>query len=290
MGKKIESMISVIIPTYNRASYLSEAIRSVLEQDYFKDYGNKSCFEFLVIDDGSTDGTKELVRSFGKKVNYHYQQHRGVSAARNHGLRLSSGEFIAFLDSDDLWVEKKIRTQISYMEAYPKAMVCYTEEKWIRNGVFVNPKKKHRKYSGWIFDKVLPLCLLSLSSALFRRDVFDIIGVFDEALPACEDYDLGIRLAHRFPIHLIDFPLIVKRGGHPDQLSRQYWGMDRFRVYALEKALNLDLNPDQKQAVRNEIVTKCRILIQGFRKRNRQQEERQYLALVEKYLQKKEEK
>ena len=283
-------MISVIIPTYNRASYLSEAIRSVLEQDYFKHCGNKSCFELLVIDDGSTDGTKEVVLSFGKKVNYHYQRHRGVSAARNHGLRLSSGDYIAFLDSDDLWVEKKIRTQISYLEAYPKAMVCYTEEKWIRDGVFVNPKKKHRKYSGWIFDKVLPLCLLSLSSALFRRGVFDIIGVFDEALPACEDYDLGIRLAHRFPIHLIDFPLIVKRGGHPDQLSRQYWGMDRFRVYALEKALNLDLNPDQEQAVRNEIVKKCQILIQGFRKRNRQQEERQYLALVEKYLQKKEEK
>ena len=131
---------------------------------------------------------------------------------------------------------------MSYMEAFPKAMICYTEEVWVRNGVFVNPRKKHKKHSGWIFEKVLPLCLLSLSSALFRREVFEVVGSFDESMPACEDYDLGIRLAHKFPIHLIDLPLIVKRGGHADQLSRQFWGMDRFRVYALEKALEMDPN------------------------------------------------
>jgi len=283
-------MISVIIPTHNRASFLPEAIRSVLDQDYFKDCRENLCFEFLVIDDGSTDGTEEVVRSFGKKVKYIFQQHQGVSVARNQGLRLSSGDFIAFLDSDDLWMAKKIRTQMSFMEAYPKAVVCYTEEIWIRDGVFVNPRKKHQKYSGWIFDKVLPLCLLSLSSALFRREVFEVIGDFDESMPACEDYDLGIRLAHRFPIHLIDSPLIVKRGGHADQLSRQFWGMDRFRVYALEKALKLDLTPGQEKAVRHELVKKCHILIQGFRKRNKRQEERKYLLLVEKYRRKEEEK
>lgn len=283
-------MISVIIPTYNRALFLSEAIRSVLEQDYFRDFPDKARFELWVIDDGSTDETKEVVRSFGEKVKYFFQQHRGVSVARNQGLRLSSGDYIAFLDSDDLWMEKKIRTQISFMEAYPKAMVCYTEEKWVRDGKFVNPGKKHRKYSGWIFGKVLPLCLLSLSSALFRREVFEVIGGFDEILPACEDYDMGIRLAHRFPIHLIDRPLIVKRGGHADQLSKQYWGMDRFRVHALEKALNMDLTPEQERAVRDELVKKCQVLILGFRKRNNFREERKYLMLVEKHRWKKEEK
>jgi glycosyltransferase involved in cell wall biosynthesis len=282
-------MISVIIPTYNRALFLSEAIQSVLDQDYFADLPEKSGFEFWVIDDGSTDETKEVVRSFGDKVKYFYQQHRGVSVARNQGLCLSSGEYIAFLDSDDLWMGKKIRAQISFMEAYPKTMVCYTEEKWVRDGKFVNPGKRHRKYSGWIFEKVLPLCLLSLSSALFRREVFDDIGGFDETLPACEDYDLGIRLAHRFPIHLIDRPLIVKRGGHADQLSRQYWGMDRFRVHALEKALNMDLTPEQERAVRHEIVKKSQVLIQGFRKRNNFREERKYLMLVATHRRKKEE-
>ena len=172
---------------------------------------------------------------------------------------------------------------MSFMDAFRRTMVCYTEEVWIRNGILVNPKKKHQKYSGWIFDKVLPLCLLSLSSALFRREVFDVIGDFDEKMPACEDYDLGIRLAHRFPIHLIDSPLIVKRGGHADQLSRQFWGMDRFRVYALEKALQLDLFPDQETMVRNELVKKCQVLIQGFRKRKKLQEEKLYADLAQKY-------
>jgi hypothetical protein len=172
------------------------------------------------------------------------------------------------------------------MEAYPEAMICYTEEVWVRNGVFVNPKKKHKKYSGWIFDKVLPLCLLSLSSALFKREVFEVVGTFDESMPACEDYDLGIRLAHKFPFHLIDSPLIVKRGGHPDQLSRQFWGMDRFRVHALEKALGLDLTPEQESLVRSELGKKCRVLIQGFRKRNKIEEEQKYLLLLEKYREK----
>lgn len=283
-------MISIIIPTYNRASFLSEVIQSVLDQDYFQNCPNDPCFEFFVIDDGSTDETKNVVRSFGGKVEYHFQQHQGVSAARNQGLHLASGNFIAFLDSDDLWMANKMRAQMSFMEAYPKTKVCYTEEVWMRNGVFVNPKKRHKKYSGWIFEKVLPLCLLSLSSALFKREVFEVVGSFDESMPACEDYDLGIRLAHKFPIHLIDLPLIVKRGGHADQLSGQYWGMDRFRVYALEKALELDLSPEQEWLVRRELVKKCRILILGFRKRNKLQEEQKYLSLVQKYQDKQEEK
>jgi glycosyltransferase involved in cell wall biosynthesis len=281
-------MISVVIPTHNRASFLSEAIQSVLDQDYFHDNTKDPCFDFWVIDDGSTDKTEKVVQSFGDRVKYFYQPQQGVSTARNQGLRLSSGNFVAFLDSDDLWKPNKIRTQMSFMNAFPKTMVSYTEEIWIRNDVLVNPKKKHQKYSGWIFDKVLPLCLLSLSSALFRKEVFEVIGDFDESLPACEDYDLGIRLAHRFQIHLIDSPLIVKRGGHADQLSRQFWGMDRFRVYALEKAMKLDLTPEQETLVRNELVKKCQILIQGFRKRKKHQEEQKYLVLAQIYQRKKE--
>ena len=146
----------------------------------------------------------------------------------------------------------------------------------MRKGVFVNPKNRHRKYSGWIFDKVLPLCLLSLSSALFRREVFDEVGCFDESLPACEDYDLGIRLAHRYPIHFIDSFLITKRGGHADQLSKKYWGMDRFRVKALEKALLLDLTPHQQELVKREIVVKSRVLADGFEKRGKTEEANTY--------------
>jgi len=276
-------MISVIIPTYNRSYSLGEAIQSVLDQDYFTARDSSDCLELLVIDDGSTDNTKEIVKSFGNPAKYHFQKHKGVSAARNLGLSLAKGEFIAFLDSDDLWEREKISAQMSFMEAFPKAKVCYTEEVWIRRGNFVNPKKKHKKYSGWIFDKVLPLCLLSLSSALFRKEIFDEIGDFDEDFPACEDYDLGIRLAQKYPIYLISKSLIVKRGGHPDQLSRKYWGMDRFRVKALEKALHLNLTTHQEMLVRQEIVRKCKILVGGFKKRNKLAEARKYSSIIDKY-------
>lgn len=282
MMKWENMMLSVIIPTCNRASFLKEAIQSVLEQDYF-DGSAFPEYELLVIDDGSTDNTREVIKPFGERVKYYFQENKGVSAARNRGLRLSCGNYIAFLDSDDLWMKDKIRVQMSYMKAFPKALVCYTEEIWRRQGIIVNPKRKHQKYSGWIFDKLLLLCLLSLSSALFRSEIFEEIGVFDEKLPACEDYDFGIRVAYKYPVHLISKPLIIKRGGHADQLSRRYWGMDRFRIEALEKALGLDLTPNQEKLVREELMKKSQILVNGFKKRNRLAEAKKYLLLIDKY-------
>ena len=283
-------MISIIIPTFNRAEFLKEAIPSVLAQDYFTGSADAGRFELLVIDDGSIDRTKAVVESFSPPVVYRYFDHKGVSAARNLGIKLSQGDYVAFLDSDDLWKPDKITVQMSLMKSLPETKICYTEETWIRNGVFVNPRKKHKKYSGWIFDKVLPLCLLSLSSALFCRSVFDEIGTFDENLPACEDYDLGIRAALRYPIHLITKPLIVKRGGHPDQLSNKYWGMDSFRVRALEKIFQMDLSPLQKEQVRRELIKKCKILAAGFEKRNKVSEVDFYSGLIDKYQKKQEEK
>lgn len=276
-------MITAVIPTHNRASFLEEAIQSVLAQDYFEGKKPGEDWELLIIDDGSDDRTREIVGAFGGRVQYFYQDHRGVSAARNLGLSRARGAFIAYLDSDDLWKKEKLRLQMEFMESHPRAKVCCTEEIWIRRGRRHNPMKKHQKHSGWIFDKVLPLCLLSLSSALFRSSVFEEIGNFDEDLPACEDYDLGIRLAHRYPICFLKEALIVKRGGHPDQLSHQYWGMDRFRVRALEKALGLGLSAQEEGLVRAEIVKKSRILLAGFLKRNNQEDAQKYAALIEKY-------
>ncbi|MFQ6037203.1 MAG: glycosyltransferase family 2 protein [Candidatus Aminicenantales bacterium] len=275
--------VSVIIPTYNRGYIVREAIQSVLDQEFFKSSSPGSAFELWVVDDGSTDSTRDVVASFPEPVKYIRQEHRGVSAARNLGLRVSSGDFIAFLDSDDLWTKYKMRAQMSFMQAYPEAMVCYTEETWIRNGVVINPGKKHEKVSGWIFERVLPLCLLSLSSAVFRRGVFRVLGDFDERLPVCEDYDFGIRLASRYPVHLIPRRLIIKRGGHADQLSKKFWGIDRFRIQALEKALNSGLTPDQQRLVRSEIVRKARILLEGSEKRGRVQETKRWADLIQKY-------
>jgi glycosyltransferase involved in cell wall biosynthesis len=277
-------MVSAIIVTYNRATFLKEAIDSVLAQTYFQK--NHDDWELLIIDDGSTDGTRKLGSSYChqyKNISYHYSEHRGVSQARNFGLNLSRGEFIGFLDSDDLWLKDKVQVQLSYLKAFPEALFCLTEEIWIRNGCRVNQAKKHQKYSGFILDKVLPLCLLSLSSAMFRRRLFEEIGQFDESLPVGEDYDLGIRIALRYPYHFLPSPLIIKRGGHRDQLSRRYWGIDQWRVKVLEKALETGVSPENELLIKKEIQKKCSVLVSGFLKRGKIEEGEYFRILMDKY-------
>ncbi len=273
-------MISVIIPTYNRARFLSEAIESVLSQSAFQ--SGKYGFEIIIIDDGSTDETKKIIERFTGPIYYYYQPHQGVSRARNHGLERAKGEFIAFLDSDDLWLPEKIKIQMNVMETFPNLMGCTSDEIWLRRGKRVNPKEKHRKYSGWIFPQALPLCILSLSASLFRRIVFEEIGRFDEALPVCEDYDFSLRYSLRYPLHLIDRPLIIKRGGHEDQLSKKFWGMDRFRIQALLKLLSLNLTPHQAFLVRREIWRKAKIISQGAVKRGNFELAQYYQNLMDK--------
>jgi glycosyltransferase involved in cell wall biosynthesis len=269
--------VSVVIPTYNRLPTVKDAIESVLNQTY-RD------FEFWVVDDGSTDGTGEALRTFGDKVKYVSQNNRGVSAARNLGLRISRGKYLAFLDSDDLWEPQKLEIQVKCMEENPQFPLCYTDEVWIRGGTRVNPKKKHAKYSGWIFEKCLPLCIISPSSALMKRSLFDEIGGFDETLPVCEDYDLWLRVTCRYPVLFIDKKLIVKRGGHADQLSNRSWGNDRYRVMALEKSLrSQDLRIEERRMALGELVRKCHILSQGCCKRGKVEEGKRYEELAKRY-------
>ncbi len=268
---------SVIIPTCNRRELLLEALDSVLAQTY-------GDFELIVVDDGSTDGTTEVLKRYGDRLIYTYQANRGVSVARNRGIELARGEFIAFLDSDDLWLPKKLHIQVAFMDRHPEAQICYTDEIWVRRGVRVNPKKKHAKYSGWIYPYCLPLCIISPSSALMRRGLFEEVGTFDTRLPVCEDYDLWLRVASRFPVFLIPQRLIVKRGGHPDQLSQRSWGNDRYRVMALVKILESGvLNPQMQKITSEEFHRKCRVLINGYRKRGKKEEAKDYLEFLRKY-------
>ena len=268
--------VSVIITTHNRRVFVQEAIESVLKQD-FSDY------EIIVVDDGSTDGTEEALRA-SKDITYCYQENRGVSRARNHGLEIARGKLISFLDSDDLWTPRKLKIQTEVMEKKPEINVTYTDEIWIRNGSRVNPKNKHRKYSGLIFEKCLPLCIISPSSVMLRREVFDKVGTFDEDLPVCEDYDLWLRIAARFPILFINEKLIIKRGGHEGQLSHRFWGNDRFRVKALEKIIDdAFLDVRQKKLAAQELIRKSGILAQGFSKREKREEAFYYKDLIGKY-------
>jgi len=248
--------ISVIIPNYNRENSLERAIESVLTQTYHN-------FELIIIDAGSTDNTSRIIKKYKKKIPYFYQLHSGVSSARNLGLEKSEGTWVAFLDSDDYWLPQKLARQMQCLSENPQWLVMQTDEKWIRNGSFVNPMNKHRKYSGWIFPQCLPLCIVSPSAVIIHQKVFNDVGVFDESLPVCEDYDLWLRIALKYEIGLLPEKLIVKTGGHADQLSRKYWGMDRYRVLALEKILLAGLDRTQTGLVLDEIIRKLSILNQG---------------------------
>lgn len=264
--------VSVILPTYNRARRVCRAIDSIFDQSY----GN---YDVIVVDDGSTDDTDVRLLPYADRITLIRQTRRGVSAARNAGIQAAAGDFIALLDSDDVWLPHKLDHQIRFFKTHPAAMICQTEEIWIRNGVRVNPGKRHRKHSGMIFEKTLPLCLVSPSSVMIRKSVFEEVGLFDESLPACEDYDMWLRICWKYPVHLIETPLIVKHGGHADQLSRMP-ELDKYRIRALEKILNSgSLSEPQQTAAMAVLKQKCRIYAAGCRKRGRTGDEQYYATL-----------
>ena len=268
--------VSVIIPTFNRGWILREAIDSVLNQSV-------QDFELLVIDDGSTDDTPDILCEYGDAIRRIRQENRGVSAARNRGIAAAKGTYIAFLDSDDLWMPEKLCTQIDFFRDHPNILICQTEEIWIRRGVRVNPKKRHKKPSGMIFEPSLELCLVSPSAVMIHQALFDRVGLFDEAFRICEDYDLWLRIAYRYPIHLIDTPLIVKRGGHDDQISKGI-GLDRLRALAIQKILDQGvLSESQHNAAVDALKAKCRIYAAGCRKHGRNDEAARYEQLAEQY-------
>jgi glycosyltransferase involved in cell wall biosynthesis len=252
---------SVIIPVFNRAETIQRALDSVLAQAF-------PPLEIIVIDDGSTDATPAILQDYGHKITVIRQENRGVSAARNKGIKSAKGEWIALLDSDDEWLPEKLKLQAEFIQQNPDYQILQTEEIWIRRGKRVNPMKKHQKLGGYIFYQSLPLCIISPSAVAFTKKLFEKYGGFDESLPVCEDYDLWLRISANEPVGLIPRAGILKYGGHDDQLSRQYWGMDRFRIRALEKLVNqASLKREQREAAYREIITKATILYQGAAKR-----------------------
>jgi len=258
------SMISVILPVYNRRDLVGRAIRSVLGQKYVD-------WEVVVVDDGSEDGTAEGIEDeFGDAVRL-LRKHRneGVSAARNLGIREARGEWLALLDSDDEWLPQKLQRQVEAL-AQSKLLICHSDEIWIRNGVRVNPHKHHRKFGGDIFFKALPLCVMSPSSIVIHHSVFARLGLFDERLPACEDYEFFLRLTANYEVDYVAEKLLLKYGGHADQLSRAHAAMDRFRVYALDKLLTAmpALEEEKRDRARSMLIKKARIVAGGAKKRD----------------------
>jgi glycosyltransferase involved in cell wall biosynthesis len=259
---------SVIIPTYNRAHTIERAVRSVFAQ-------TQDSYELIIVDDGSTDKTQEILTFFAKNkpnnvfVKLLKTDHKGVSAARNHGVEYASGRWISFLDSDDEWLPQKLQMQKDFIEKNPSLRLVHGEEIWIRNGVRVNQRKIHQKSGGDIFERATELCLISPSAVAIEKKLFTEQGGFRTDYPVCEDYDLWLKICSENLIGFLKHPVVNKFGGHEDQLSTQYKAMDYYRVKSLKWILeNRDLDISKRHKAIEVGLNKCIILINGYKKHN----------------------
>lgn len=271
--------ISVVIPTYNREKQLTRALQSVLRQ-------RQACDEIIVVDDGSTDNTSALVSSFmqveSPEVIYLYQSNKGPAAARNLGIRKSKYDRVAFLDSDDHWHKDKLQKQAAGMDKHPDILISHTREKWLRRGKHLNQKKKHQPGNGDIFKHCLQLCAVGMSTVMVNRELFELVGYFDESYRCCEDYDLWIRTSCNYPFLLIDAPLTVKEGGREDQVSFQYRvGMDKLRIHSILSLVNNGiLTDEQRQSCFKELQKKSKVYGNGCMKHDKVAEGKKFLDIA----------
>ncbi len=278
MKNRTAPFFSAVIPVYNRRKLIKKSVNSVLEQS-FRD------FELIVVDDGSTDETPSVIKGYSdKRVRYIRKENSGPAAARNRGIEESRGDFIAFLDSDDWWLKDKLRETCRALRENPGYLIYHSQERWYRRGKLLNQKKIHAKPSGYVFSRCLQLCCISISTAAVSKSLFKKIGLFDEALPACEDYDFWLRASLKYPVYLIDRVLTEKEGGHGGRLSARP-GLDRFRIDSIKKLIKSgDLNEKEKKLAFEHLKIKSKIYGQGCIKRGKIREGRRNLKLGEALL------
>jgi len=205
----MNELVSVVIPTYNYAHFLCNAVDSVLAQTYRN-------IEIIVVDDGSSDNTSEIAKGYGARINYIYQANRGLSAARNAGIRVAGGEFIAFLDADDMWMPDKIMKQVQVLKDHGAVGAVgsnlYQVDENLRDLAVV----KNKNYAPEKFSRELLFFNIvggGGSSILLRKECFRVAGLFDEELRAAEDWDMWLRISKKFSIRNIDEPLVKIRLG-----------------------------------------------------------------------------
>jgi glycosyltransferase involved in cell wall biosynthesis len=267
--------IAAIVPVYNREHTIGRAVDSIMAQSCRPD-------EIIVVDDASTDGTPTLLKKYGNKIKLVcLSGNSGPSKARNEGIRHADAAWLAFMDSDDCWDNNKLRNQAAYLEKYPFYEIIQSEEIWIRNSVRVNQCKHHKKSAGWIWEPSLERCLVSPSSVLISKKLIQKYGGFDESFPVCEDYDLWLKISRFHPVGLDSTLSVIKYGGHSDQLSGHYPAMDRFRAKSLLRLLENESDPIFRQKIIKVLKRKLGILINGYKKRNKINEEDAYRKILE---------
>ena len=287
------SAVDIIIPSYNRKKFLKRAVDSVQNQNWPN-------WNLWIVDDGSTDSCTNIYANLFKNdssenfIGYSANQitdgsvqspkgcfhrnkikiikwkiNRGVSYARNQGLQRTTADWIAFLDSDDEWLPQKLEKQMEYAEKNPQYPLIHCNEIWLKNGKVLNQKKKHKKQGGRVFIPSVHLCCISPSAVLIKRSLFEELGLFREDFPVCEDYEFWLRVTSRYDVGFLGEPLLIKHGGHEDQLSKKYFGMDYWRLKALFPYLHdKNLSLAERQTVQQECVKKLQILMKGYEKYN----------------------
>ena len=246
----MEPLVSVIIPTYNRAALVVQAVQSVLGQTYRR-------IETIVVDDGSTDNTRKLLSAYDGRIRYIYEERSERSKARNEGFKCSKGDYIAFLDSDDLWLPTKIDKQVQVFHEQPDMGVVYTDVEFVdKNGL------PHCKEISWaepvrdvLYEDLMTHNVVtgSLSSIMVRRKCLDRVGLFDECMTACEDLDLYRRLARYYKFHKIDVPLVKVRI-HSYNTQRDCSTMARGWEVTIRKILHD--TPPEFQYYKDEAIVK----------------------------------
>ena len=267
---------SVIIPVFNRERTIQKAIDSVIEQSFTN-------FELIIINDGSTDSTKDILEKLPNNIKIIHQENHGVSHARNRGIESAQGEFIAFLDSDDYWHKEKLKKQYDYLQQNPNSKILHCDEVWIRNGKRVNPRKIHQKAGGDQFIRSMQLCCISPSAVVIKKEVLNEFNGFLENYPVCEDYDLWLKITYKYQVDYIDEMLITKTGGHDDQLSSKYKAMDWWRLQSLVTYLKQPLDEDKKNALLSNIHNRIEVLRKGYEKHQKDLELEKLNQLLSEY-------
>lgn len=255
--------ISVVIPVFNRFAPLIKCVESVKNQ-------TTEVGEIIVVDDGSEELFAGDIHEFchASEISLHILSgNSGVSVARNLGIKKAKGSWIALLDSDDLWTEDKISSQIEFLNVHQNLRIAQSQETWMRQGKFIKPKAHHQKPSGDIWKQSLELCLVSPSAVIFEKELFDNYGPFDESMRSCEDYDLWLRIARHEPFGLVKKATVIKQGGHSDQLSAAYNRIDDFRIYSLIKNAISESSIDHKSALLEQALKKLSVIRNGAIKR-----------------------
>ena len=198
------SKVSIIIPTYQRAHFVVNAIRNAQAQTY-------QDIEIIVVNDGSTDETATVLAEFSEQiVLIHHQENRGLSAALNTGIRASTGQYIAYLDDDDLWLPEKLEKQVRYLEEHPNIGLLYSDGFYFSEKAGLFPTTCFRNFHPFVAQVPSTLLLVNYvpgHTVIVRRACFDEVGLYDESLRAAEDYDMWLRIFEKYDVAFLQEPL-----------------------------------------------------------------------------------